>query len=129
MKHPPSHWGLYSGRVVAEWLDSDYEDRRMRLVEGTTLRFIDPAGVVWIADVGLEFDGASIPPVLWILIGSPFTGKYRKAAVLHDSACKRRDRPYYAAHWMMYMAMRAKGVGHFRAYCMFKLLLWFGSKW
>lgn len=33
---------------------------------------------------GFVTDGASIPKTLWSTIGSPYTGKYRRAAVLHD---------------------------------------------
>lgn len=33
---------------------------------------------------GFVCDGASIPRAFWWLIGSPFTGRYRNAAFLHD---------------------------------------------
>ncbi|HPM74168.1 MAG TPA: DUF1353 domain-containing protein [Saccharofermentans sp.] len=33
---------------------------------------------------GFWFDGASIPVFAWSLVGSPFTGKYTVAALLHD---------------------------------------------
>lgn len=32
-------------------------------------------------------DGTSIPRALWTLVGSPFTGDYRRAAIVHDKAC------------------------------------------
>ncbi len=47
-------------------------------------------GKLWEANPGLVYDGASIPRIFWWLIGSPFTGHYREAAVLHDA--------YYANH-------------------------------
>ena len=34
---------------------------------------------------GFISDGASIPKGLWWLIGSPFTGNYTRAALLHDA--------------------------------------------
>jgi hypothetical protein len=34
---------------------------------------------------GLEFDGASIPKMFWSIIGSPFTGKYTRSALVHDA--------------------------------------------
>ena len=34
-------------------------------------------------------DGASVPRLLWRVVGSPFTGKYRGPAVIHD-ACYRQ---------------------------------------
>jgi hypothetical protein len=33
---------------------------------------------------GLKFDGASIPRIMWSVVGSPFTGGYTKAALVHD---------------------------------------------
>jgi len=32
-------------------------------------------------------DGASIPKFAWVLIGSPWSGKYPRAAVIHDWLC------------------------------------------
>lgn len=37
-----------------------------------------------IAQAGFVFDGASIPKILWSVIGSPFTGEYTEAACIHD---------------------------------------------
>ena len=34
--------------------------------------------------IGFITDGASIPKIAWSIIGSPMTGKYIYAAVLHD---------------------------------------------
>jgi len=34
---------------------------------------------------GFRYDGASIPRVLWGLIGSPFTGDYTVPALIHDA--------------------------------------------
>ena len=34
--------------------------------------------------VGFISDGASIPRIFWTIIGSPWSGKYAKAAVIHD---------------------------------------------
>ena len=33
---------------------------------------------------GFEFDGASIPPLLWPVIGSPFDPRFVRAALIHD---------------------------------------------
>ena len=37
-----------------------------------------------------EYDGSSIPKIVWSLIGSPFTGMYLEAATFHDAwyVCK-----------------------------------------
>ena len=50
------------------------------------LAYTDKAGRIWRCPKGFVTDGASIPEELWSLIGSPFTGKYRVAAVFHDAA-------------------------------------------
>lgn len=34
---------------------------------------------------GFHFDGASIPRLLWRVAGTPFTGKYTVAALMHDA--------------------------------------------
>lgn len=39
----------------------------------------------YIAPKGTLTDGASIPRFFWRIIGPPMTGRYRKAAVIHDA--------------------------------------------
>ncbi len=34
--------------------------------------------------IGFITDGASIPKIAWSLIGSPWSGRYSRAAVIHD---------------------------------------------
>ena len=34
--------------------------------------------------IGFKTDGASIPKIFWSVVGSPFTGLYRRAALIHD---------------------------------------------
>jgi endonuclease G len=122
-------WGLFYGRVVTEWLPSRREDRRMKLHPDTTLCFVRQSGEIIRAQIGLEFDGASIPPVFWLLFGSPFTGKYRNAAVIHDTLCFRKDRPWREAHRIFYECARALGVGRLRSTLMYQALMLKGSRW
>jgi len=49
--------------------------------------FTDPDGEVWLTPKGYTVDGASIPRPLWTLVGSPYTGDYRRASIVHDKAC------------------------------------------
>ena len=75
---------------------------------------------------GFKFDGASIPKLFWNVIGSPFTGKYRVAALIHDGlyAAEAYERDIcdiifleimkeHGVSWLkrhtMYMAVRAGG--------------------
>ena len=45
--------------------------------------YVNPPILVSVA-VGFITDGASIPRFAWFLIGSPWSGKYARAAVIHD---------------------------------------------
>ena len=51
----------------------------------------DPAGKTWTAPKGSVVDGASIPAALWSTVGSPYTGAYRRASIVHDVACDEAD--------------------------------------
>ncbi|HEV2745996.1 MAG TPA: DUF1353 domain-containing protein [Allosphingosinicella sp.] len=49
--------------------------------------FLDGSGHEWRAPRSTKVDGASIPRALWTLVGSPYTGEYRRASIVHDVAC------------------------------------------
>ena len=93
------------------------------------LRYTDPEGVVWIAPAGSVVDGASIPRVLWSLMGGPFDGKYRNASVLHDVSYDQQMRPWKQCDRMFYNAMRCSGVSAVEAKTMYYSLLRFGWHW
>jgi hypothetical protein len=69
--------------------------------------YVDPDGKLWAAPAGTVVDGASIPRILWAIVGSPYTGDYRRASIVHDKATedpalpakkrKAADRMYYHA--------------------------------
>jgi Protein of unknown function (DUF1353) len=102
----PHKNGSFSGNPRTEWLDEPGADRRMRLLE--LFWYDDPAGRRWDAPAGGTVDGASIPPALWSTVGSPYTGDYRRASVVHDIACDRGiDRK--EADKMFYFACLAGG--------------------
>ena len=106
----PTKHGRFSGDPDAIWLTEGSPDRRMCLV--TEFTFTDPKGKLWITPAQYRIDGASIPRALWAIVGSPYTGDYRRASIVHDKACddaqgdkaKRR-----AADRMFYHACRAGG--------------------
>lgn len=91
-------------RVRTDWLDNH---REMRMVE--PFAFVDSGSRIWRCRVGDVIDGASIPRLFWITVGSPFCGPYRKASCLHDSAYIHRDGPREAADWMFLEAMEVEG--------------------
>jgi len=76
----------FSGNPKTEWLtDKDGPDRNMRLLEN--FFYIDPDGKKWDAPKDTVVDGATIPQPLWNTVGSPYTGDYRRASIVHDVAC------------------------------------------
>lgn len=96
----------FSGEPTTLWLTEQGSDRGMELTEAFWFR--DRAGRQWDAAKGTRIDGASIPRALWTWVGSPYTGDYRRASVVHDVACdaagpgdsparRKADRMFYEA--------------------------------
>jgi hypothetical protein len=80
------HGEFSSDEALTAWLKEPGPDRRMRLLE--SFGFKDPDGNPWSVPKGYDrMDGASIPRALWSLVGSPYTGDYRRASIVHDHAC------------------------------------------
>lgn len=71
----------FSGSIFLEMLDDGTNWRVLAEVVYT-----DSAGRKWTVPQGMITDLASIPRIVWTLVGSPGTGLYRKAAVFHDAA-------------------------------------------
>jgi hypothetical protein len=117
-------WGEFVGKVVVEWLP---DGRNMKLVEH--FAYVDPLGRKWNAPAGSVVNGASIPQFAWSIIGGPFEGRYRDASVIHDVACKNKDRPWQDVHEAFYMAMLASGVETLRAKVMYAAVYHFGPRW
>ena len=101
----------FSGEPSTTWLSQPAgSDRLMRLNEA--FWFVDPDDKRWDAPKGSVVDGASIPRPLWTLVGSPYTGAYRRASIVHDIACDRASgdvEARRAADRMFYNACRAGG--------------------
>jgi Protein of unknown function (DUF1353)/Bacterial SH3 domain len=98
----------------------------------TTVRpfgYVDDTGKRWETKAGLKTDGASIPRVLWSVIGSPFTGKYLPAAVIHDQFCESKYRSWEATHNVFYEAMMASGVNRTQGLIMWAAVYRFGPRW
>ena len=117
------YFGAFTGVVSADWSD---DGRTMTLREPVV--FTDRRGIRWFADAGDEIDGASIPRFFWRFIGGPFSGKYRRASVIHDVYCVSRCRPSPAVHAMFYAAMRADGVFALKAWLMWLAVRLFGPR-
>lgn len=116
--------GRYEGKCIVEWLP---DGRRMALC--APFAFIDNQDEHWPVPADARIDGASIPQVLWTITGSPYTGKYRDASVIHDYYCSTRTRTSDATHAMFYEAMRVSGVSETRAKIMYAAVRYGGPRW
>jgi hypothetical protein len=106
----PTPHGTFSGDPDAIWLTEKPPDRRMCLTAEFT--FEDPQHKIWRTPANYQVDGASIPRALWTAVGSPYTGDYRRASIVHDKACDdaHSDKPARrAADRMFFHACRAGG--------------------
>ena len=116
--------GRYEGRLTVSW---DSDGRHMELRD--PFAFIDRAELRWDVPAGAQIDGASIPQFLWSITGSPYTGKYRDASVIHDWYCSLRTRSSEATHAMFHEAMRVSGVSATRAAIMYAAVRYAGPSW
>jgi len=91
--------------------------------------FVDSTGRKWVAKRGSVINGASIPPVLWSVIGGPYEGEYRMAAVVHDVACDERKASCGDTHFMFYQACLAGGCEQSLALTMYWGILLRGPRW
>jgi hypothetical protein len=103
--------GEFSGDPRTLWVtEGDEPDRTMRLLED--FWFIDPQQKEWRTRAIYPIDGASIPRALWTVVGSPYTGDYRRASIVHDKACddaQGNPAARRAADRMFFHACRAGG--------------------
>ncbi|MGH8139753.1 MAG: DUF1353 domain-containing protein [Steroidobacteraceae bacterium] len=108
------HGGFSADPPETRWLTEVGPDRNMQVLKEFWFR--DPAGTIWTTPAGWNVDGASIPRALWTLVGSPYTGDYRRASIVHDKACGDANgdaKARRAADRMFYHACRAGGCSIF----------------
>jgi hypothetical protein len=124
---PSEQWGSYLNRplVLQDLVPPD--GRRFSLPH--EFNYVDQSGQLWEAPTGLITDGASIPMPFWSVIGGPFEGLYREAAVVHDAGCCAQMKPWQDIHHMFYNAMRCSGVAPAKAKTMFLAVWAFGPRW
>lgn len=95
----------------------------------SSFEFIDKQGKKWVAPKGVTVNGASIPHVFWSIVGSPWTGRYREASVVHDYFCVTRTETWQTVHRLFYEAMLANGVNEIQAKIMYAAVFRFGPRW
>ena len=120
-------YGIFIGDVEAKWLDENGDDRRMEMLHDFS--YVDTTGKKWTTPKGWVVDGASIPRLLWTLVGSPFTGGYRRASVVHDYYCDTKTESWQAVHKMFYWASLAGGVGLAEAKILYAGVYAGGPRW
>jgi len=121
---PDHNIGHYTGRLILEFLS---DGQRMRVIED--FGFMEADGVHWPVPPKTTVDGASIPQVLWSVMGGPFEGKYRDASVVHDYYCAVRSADWRSVHRMFYRAMLVSGVSVRRAKVMYAAVYFAGPRW
>jgi len=90
------------------------------------------------APKGTVTDGASIPRFFWRLIGPPMTGRYRKAAIIHDAGYtgslvwtqfhKKKTYTRKEVDALFLRLMKALGVSWWRRRLMYWAVRWFGGR-
>ena len=113
----------FSGHVSARWLS---DGRSMEIEQRLTYR--DGKGRKWFAEKGLIVDGASIPRFFWRFMGGPFSGKYRRASVIHDAYCQSKTVPSKEVHAVFYEMMRFDRVPYVKAVLMWMAVRFFGPR-
>ncbi|MEA3030892.1 MAG: hypothetical protein QOG13_2217 [Sphingomonadales bacterium] len=114
----------FEGVPVVEFLP---DGRNIELK--SELTFYDSEEIRWSVPPKAVVDGASIPSAFWSLIGSPLTGRYRDASIIHDWFCDQRTRTWEATHRVFYEAMIVSGVTLARAKLMYFAVRWAGPRW
>lgn len=89
----------------------------------------DSAGNLWEVPEGYLSDGASIPELLWIALGGPYSGPYREAAVLHDFYCYTKSRKWSDVHNVFFEAALNRGTPAWKAKYMYAGILLKGPRW
>ena len=104
-------------------------DKPPRYVLMKDFSYKDPKGKIWTTKQGYKTDGASIPRVLWSVIGDPYGGGYIKSAVIHDQACDDRKSTWQDTHRVFFDAMLDAGVSPTKAYILYIAVYNYGPRW
>lgn len=89
----------------------------------------DPSGRIWQVPAGVITNGATIPQQFWSTIGSPYTGRYREPAIVHDHFCTTQEFPWEDTHRMFYAACRCSGCTEHQAKRLFAAVWHYGPRW
>jgi hypothetical protein len=118
--------GSFSGDFTFRWLNEPAGRHRV-MQSLQEVSFTDDAGKRWRVPRGTKIDGASIPPGLWSFAGSPFTGNYRRASVIHDFFCDTQTELRSAIHLMFRNAMATDGITGVELFSKYTAVRLFGN--
>jgi hypothetical protein len=112
-----------------------YGEILLKPIDGVLMEVQQPFGFIdarkrkWEVPAKYRTDGASIPRALWSIIGSPFTGNYLAAAIVHDFYCDLKSRDWRDVHSAFFDAMIANKVDSVQAKVMYYAVYRFGPRW
>lgn len=100
-----------------------------RLKEDAVYRWLraDGTQIILTLKAGFEWDGASIPPFAWKIIGKPWNPKWLRGAAAHDGLYATNGVPKNEADDVFELIMLTEGNEHQRAEIMEKAVSWFGQ--
>ncbi len=101
----PREAGRFVGGAVIECGE---DEEALRLSED--LAFRDASGRLWSAPCGSVFRGEALPSSVWKILGHPFVGAHRDAAIIHEHYCRMRAGLPGEVHQMFYEGCRSRGV-------------------
>lgn len=113
--------GKFTGRYKIEGYTS-YTFKTLAELSYTTNK-----GVIHTVPVGFTTDGASIPRIFWSFIGSPFTGLYRRAALIHDYLYYSQTTTRLYADRIFLQGMKGLGVSWWKRKVMYFAVRGFAS--
>jgi hypothetical protein len=116
--------GHFDGTLV---LKPEADGRYMTIVN--RFSYTDWQGHTLTALPGFVSDGATIPRVAWSIVGGPWDGKYRQAAVIHDVGCALHSYSWKITHRLFYEAMLDSNVEKSLAITMYYAVLVGGPRW
>lgn len=119
--------GRFHGRVIVEWVDDSPFIASMRLVE--EFSFQQANGKSWVVPAQTTVDGRFAPPLFTRLVGHPFEGGFRKAAIVYDYVSGDMTQPWSEAQRMFYEASVVEGILPIEAKVMYMLMNAAGSRW
>jgi hypothetical protein len=125
LQHPATAQGRFKGELVLTPMPGA-DGRRMKILQ--TFGFVDSRGQAWDVPAGMVTDGASVPRVFWAMF-PPWTGNYRKAAVIHDHFCATKTRTWQETHNVFYEAMLTEGMSEGIAKVLWAAVYNFGPSW